>query len=215
MQRHKMHKSYEGAAQPEDEFSEDSLHFSAPDGMGEMPGEMPGELPGELDDSLLEGMADAMTAQGDVLSAAEAEARCKAEVEEMRLRMAAEMDNFQKRLKREHEEQMRYAAEKVLGDLLPTLDNLDLALQYGSTNEACKDMLQGVAMTRKLLLEAVAGHGLVPVGEEGEEFDPAIHEAVGFDARPEFAPNSVARLLQRGYKLGGRLLRPAKVMVNP
>ena len=70
-------------------------------------------------------------------------------------------------------------------------------------------------MTRKLLLEAVAGHGLVPVGEEGEEFDPAIHEAVGFDARPEFAPNSVARLLQRGYKLGGRLLRPAKVMVNP
>ena len=211
MQRHKMHKSYEGAGQPEDEFSEDSLHFSAPDGMGEMPGEMPGEL----DDSLLEGMADAMTAQGDVLSAAEAEARCKAEVEEMRLRMAAEMDNFQKRLKREHEEQMRYAAEKVLGDLLPTLDNLDLALQYGSTNEACKDMLQGVAMTLKLLLEAVAGHGLVPVGEEGEEFDPAIHEAVGFDARPEFAPNSVARLLQRGYKLGGRLLRPAKVMVNP
>ena len=211
MQRHKMHKSYEGAGQPEDEFSEDSLHFSAPDGMGEMPGEMPGEL----DDSLLEGMADAMTAQGDVLSATEVEARCKAEVEEMRLRMAAEMDNFQKRLKREHEEQMRYAAEKVLGDLLPTLDNLDLALQYGSTNEACKDMLQGVAMTRKLLLEAVAGHGLVPVGEEGEEFDPAIHEAVGFDARPEFAPNSVARLLQRGYKLGGRLLRPAKVMVNP
>ncbi|WP_407845259.1 nucleotide exchange factor GrpE [Desulfovibrio falkowii] len=172
-------------------------------------------MPGELDDTLLENMSEAMTEQGDVFSAAEVEARCKAEVEEMRLRMAAEMDNFQKRLKREHEEQMRYAAENVLGDLLPSLDNLDLALQYGSTSEVCKDMLQGVAMTRKLLLEAVAKHGLTPVGEEGEEFDPAIHEAVGFDARPELAPNSVARLLQRGYKLGERLLRPAKVMVNP
>ena len=210
MQRHKMHKSYEGAGQPEDEFSEDSLHFSAPDGMGEMPGEMPGEL----DDSLLEGMADAMTAQGDVLSAAEAEARCKAEVEEMRLRMAAEMDNFQKRLKREHEEQMRYAGEKVLGDLLPTLDNLDLALRYGSKHEACKDMLQGVAMTHKLLLDAVEKHGLKPLGEEGEEFDPNVHEAVGFEDRPDFAPNSVARVLQRGFKLGDRLLRPAKVMVK-
>lgn len=81
MQRHKMHKSYERAAQPEDEFSEDDLNFCAPDGMGDMPG--------ELDDTLLENMSEAMTEQGDVFSAAEVEARCKAEVEEMRLRMAA------------------------------------------------------------------------------------------------------------------------------
>ena len=74
-----------------------------------------------------------------------------------------------------HEEQMRYAAEKVLGDLLPTLDNLDLALRYGSKSEACKDMLQGVAMTHKLLLDAVEKHGLKPLGEEGEEFDPNVH----------------------------------------
>ena len=142
------------------------------------------------------------------------EERCKAEIAEMRLRAAAEMDNFKKRLTREHEDQMRYAAEKVLGDLLPTLDNLDLALRYGSKSEACKDMLQGVAMTHKLLLDAVVKHGLKPLGEEGEEFNPNMHEAVGFEDRPEFAPNSVARVLQRGYKLGDRLLRPAKVMVK-
>lgn len=148
-------------------------------------------------------------------SAAEsAEVRCRAELAEMRLRTAAEMDNFKKRLTREHEEQMRYAAEKVLGDLLPTLDNLDLALRYGSKSEACKDMLQGVAMTHKLLLDAVEKHGLRPVGEEGEEFDPNVHEAVGFEDRPDFAPNSVARVLQRGFTLGDRLLRPAKVMVK-
>ncbi|WP_297849474.1 nucleotide exchange factor GrpE [uncultured Desulfovibrio sp.] len=142
------------------------------------------------------------------------EARLKAEVEELRLRSAAEMDNFKKRLNREHQEQMRYAAEKVLSDLLPTLDNLDLALQYGSRHDACRDMLQGVAMTRKLLLEAVIKHGLTPLGEEGEEFSPEVHEAMGFEARSELASGVVARVLQRGYKLGDRLLRPAKVMVN-
>jgi molecular chaperone GrpE len=142
------------------------------------------------------------------------EERFKAELEDMRLRAAAEMENFKKRLGREHQEQMRYAAEKVLGDLLPTLDNLDLALQYGTAHEACRDLLQGVAMTRKLLLETVEKHGLVPTGEEGEEFTPEFHEAVGFDSRSDLKPGAVARVWQRGYRLGERLLRPAKVLIN-
>ena len=109
---------------------------------------------------------------------ADAEARLKAEVEELRLRAAAEMENFKKRLTREHQEQMRYAAENVLSDLLPTLDNLDLALQYGSKHEACKDMLQGVAMTRKLLREAVTKHGLTPLGEEGDVYKRQTKDCV-------------------------------------
>ncbi|MFR9014642.1 MAG: nucleotide exchange factor GrpE, partial [Desulfovibrio piger] len=91
---------------------------------------------------------------------------------------------------------------------------LDLALQYGSKDEACKDMLQGVAMTRKLLLEAVARHGLTPVGTAGEAFTPELHEAVGFDAEADVEAGAVARVLQSGYKLGERLLRPAKVMIK-
>ena len=138
----------------------------------------------------------------------------KRDADDARLRAAAEMDNFKKRLKREHEDQIRYAAEKVMSDLLPTLDNLDLALQYGSKDEACKDMLQGVAMTRKLLLEAVARHGLTPVGTAGEAFTPELHEAVGFDAEADVEAGAVARVLQSGYKLGERLLRPAKVMIK-
>lgn len=144
----------------------------------------------------------------------EALARCKAEMEELRLRTAAEMENFKKRLTREHQEQMRFAAEKVLGDLLPSLDNLDLALQYGSRHEACKDMLQGVAMTRKLLLDALEKHGLTALGEVGDEFNPEVHEAVGLEGNPELAPGSVTRVMQRGYKLNDRLLRAAKVMIN-
>lgn len=207
MQRHKMQKIYGETEPTEDQFSEDGLNFNNP---GD-----PQDLDGVVDPVSLDDMPEVHWGQSSEPSAAEIEARCKAEQEEMRLRMAAEMDNFKKRLKREHEEQVRYAAENVLSDLLPSLDNLDLALQYGSTNEVCKDMMQGIAMTRKLLLEATGKHGLCPIGEEGEEFNPALHEAVGFDARPELAPGSVARVLQRGYKLGDRLLRPAKVMVNP
>ncbi|MBR3665134.1 MAG: nucleotide exchange factor GrpE [Desulfovibrio sp.] len=138
----------------------------------------------------------------------------KAEIENLRLRQAAEMENFKKRLAREHQEQLQYAAEKVLGDLLPTLDNLELAMQYGNTSDACKDLLQGVSMTHKLLLDAVQKHGLLPVGEVGETFDPSIHEAVGFDPQSELEAGKVARVLQRGYKLGSRLLRPARVMIT-
>lgn len=138
----------------------------------------------------------------------------KAEIEDMRLRMAAEMDNFKKRLRREHEEQMRYASERVLSDLLPALDNLDLAIQYGTQHEACKDMMQGIEMTRKQLLDAVARSGLVSVGETGEQFNPEIHEAIGVEDRPDLEKGMVSRVLQRGYKLNDRLMRPAKVMVN-
>lgn len=138
----------------------------------------------------------------------------KTEADQERLRYLAEMENFKKRLAREHEDQLRYAAEKVLADLLPTLDNLDLALQYGSQHEVCKDMLLGVEMTRNLLLEAVAKHGLEPVGAEGEEFTPELHEGLTFDNRDDLEDGRVSRVLQRGYKLKERLLRPAKVSIS-
>ena len=135
------------------------------------------------------------------------------EMADLKLRQAADMENYKKRLAREHLEQLQYSAEKVLSDLLPTLDNLELALQYGNKSEECKDLLQGVAMTHKLLLDAVQKHGLTQVGVLGEPFDPAIHEAVGFEPESEYPQGAVARVLQHGYKLGKRLLRAARVMV--
>ncbi len=136
------------------------------------------------------------------------------EAKQSHLRSLAEMENFKKRLRREHEEQLTYAAEKVLADLLPTLDNLDLALQYGSKHEACKDMLMGVEMTRKLLLDAVKLHGLEAVGSQGEAFNPEWHEGLSFEERQDMEEGLVSTLLQHGYKLKGRLLRPAKVCIS-
>jgi molecular chaperone GrpE len=137
-----------------------------------------------------------------------------AEAGEVRLRALAEMENFKKRLQREKDEQARYATENVLAGLLPTLDNFDLALQYGGRAEACKDVILGVEMTRKLLLEAVRNHGLEPLGAEGEAFDPDRHEAIGQEEREGMEDGAVLKVMQKGYMLKDRLLRPAKVIVN-
>ncbi|WP_290920119.1 nucleotide exchange factor GrpE [Halodesulfovibrio sp.] len=136
------------------------------------------------------------------------------EAEEVRLRCLAEMENFKKRLQREREEQFKYATESVLSDLLPTLDNLQLAIDYGRNLEGCENMLIGVEMTQKLLLEAIERHGLCPLGDKNDEFNPEVHEAVGQENCDEVAEGHVKHVMQRGYKLKDRLLRPAKVIVS-
>ena len=138
------------------------------------------------------------------------------EAEGIRLRALADAENVKKRLFRENEEMKKYAGESVLADLLPVLDNLDLALAHtGNLDDACKNFVIGVDMTRKLFLDAVKGHGLevVPVAV-GSEFDPEIHEAVGTVEEQGLADNQIAQIVQGGYLLKGRLIRPAKVMVN-
>lgn len=138
----------------------------------------------------------------------------KSEADDARLRALAEMENFKKRLQRDHDECLRYASEPVLRDLLPALDSLDLAIQYGGNDPACKNLLTGVTMTRKLLLDALKNHGLIVAGEVGEPFDPELHEAVSQEERDDMEPGHVSTVHQRGYRLKDRLLRPAKVSVS-
>jgi len=159
------------------------------------------------------------------LSQDELEALCRASVcpgcdvhkaaEEIRLRALADTENVKKRLLRETEDLKKYAGESILADLLPVLDNLDLALAHtGNLDGACKNFVIGVDMTRKLFLDAVKGHGLVQVeAVRGGEFNPEIHEAVGTVEDGELGDNRIAQVVQGGYTLKGRLLRPAKVMV--
>ena len=137
----------------------------------------------------------------------------RAEMDDLRLRTMAEMENFKRRLQREQDEKSKYAVESVLADLLPALDSLDLAICYAKPDKDAS-LLQGITMTRKLLLDALKPHGLVPVGEPGEAFDHELHEAIGEEERADLPAAHVAALLQRGYKLKDRLLRPAKVMVS-
>lgn len=138
----------------------------------------------------------------------------KQDADAERLRSLAEMDNFRKRMQREQEDFRKYAGDRVLADLLPVLDNLDLALAHGSGIDACKDFIMGVEMTRKLFLDTLERHGLTSHGTAGEPFNPEHHEAMGQEPRDDMEEGCVAQVLQRGYRLQDRLLRPAKVMVS-
>ncbi|WP_461210898.1 nucleotide exchange factor GrpE [Desulfocurvus sp. DL9XJH121] len=137
-----------------------------------------------------------------------------AEAEDVRLRALAELDNTRKRLEKEKQEFRKFACENVLGQLLPVLDNLDLALKHSPQEDGCKNFVLGVDMTRKAFLDVLSANGMVPVGEANEAFTPERHEAVGQDEREDLDEGTVTQVMQRGYLLNGRLLRPAKVMVS-
>lgn len=136
-----------------------------------------------------------------------------AESERIRLLALADLDNARKRLAREKEDFLKFAGESIIADILPALDNLDLALAYAPENAECKNFVVGVAMTRKLLLDALAKHGLEQIGELGEHFDPAKHEAVEMKPDEAYQSGQVCVLMNKGYRLKDRLLRPARVMV--
>ena len=131
-----------------------------------------------------------------------------------RLRALAETENLKKRLIKEKEDFQKYATESLVSELLPVLDHLDLALAHGRGNDACKDFVVGVDMTRKAFIDILARHGVTEFGAAGEPFDPETHEAIGVASVAGLAEDAVAQVVQRGYLLRGRLLRPAKVMVN-
>lgn len=190
---------YEGApqaAQPEDFLEQQPAQEPGADGTGEA------WLPS--DEQLLDLSRERICPQCPEL----------ARVLDEKLRVVADTDNLRKRLQREKEEFAKFAAESVLADLLPVLDNLDLALEHGRKLEGCSDLLQGVDMTRKLFLDVLERHGLEPMGAAGEEFDPAWHDALGQQPHPDIKPGSICQMLQKGYRLKGRLLRPAKVLIS-
>jgi molecular chaperone GrpE len=159
-------------------------------------------------------------AAGDIQEETTLEAeveRLKAELaaeSDRRLRGLAEAENLKKRLIKEKEDFQKYATESLVSELLPVLDHLDLALAHGRDIEACKNFVVGVDMTRKAFLDILARHGVEAFGQEGEPFSPETHEALGVTSQPDLPADTVSQVVQRGYSLRGRLLRPAKVMVN-
>ena len=143
--------------------------------------------------------------------------RALADLEELKkenLRVLADSENFKKRIQREKDEYCRFAASAILEEIIPVMDNLDLALSHGRQNEACKELVTGVEMTQNIFLETMKKHGLEQVADVDVPFDPTVHEALGQVENNELEENTVCQMLQKGYKLKERLLRPAKVMVS-
>jgi molecular chaperone GrpE len=130
------------------------------------------------------------------------------------LRVLADGENFKKRMQREKDEYCKFATSGILEEIIPVMDNLDLALTHGRQNSACKELVTGVEMTQNIFLETMKKHGLEQISELNVPFDPNVHEALGQIVDNDLEENTVCQMMQKGYMLKERLLRPAKVMVS-
>lgn len=134
--------------------------------------------------------------------------------EEKYLRLYAEFENYKRRIQKENQINATYKAQGVLTDILPSIDNIERALQIEGDDESFKSLQKGVQMVHESLLRALKDNGLEEILAEGKEFDPNLHQAVIQDDNPDFKSGEVTQELQKGYKLKDRVLRPSMVKVN-
>lgn len=173
----------------------------------------------------LDQVAEELQQGGEELSAeaeiavlnAELEA-AKQTIEEQKdsvVRAAAEVENMRRRTAQDVEKAHKFALEKFANELLPVLDNLERAIEFADKeNEHIKPVIEGVEMTAKSFVDAVAKFGVEVVAPQGETFNPEFHQAMSIQPSADVAPNTVIAVMQKGYLLNGRLLRPAMVMVS-
>ena len=130
--------------------------------------------------------------------------------------VAAEMDNYRKRMEREKEYLLKLGNERVISDLLDVADNFDrtIGMLKGDTDQKMKNVVIGLDMVQKQFLDTMGKHGLTPIQSIGKEFDPNFHEAVAQEYAEGKKPNEVIKEFQKGYCLNGRVIRASKVVVS-
>jgi len=128
------------------------------------------------------------------------------------LRAAADLENLRKRQRREIEDAKLEAKGRVLKEMLPVVDNLERAIEHATTHAGTNPIVEGVQLVLRQFLTAFERLDVTPVEAAGQPFDPNLHEAIS-QQESDSAPGTVVQVLQRGYKSGDRLLRPALVVV--
>jgi molecular chaperone GrpE len=166
------------------------------------------ELPPEENHEASEIVTDAPALQQS-LAAAEAKAL---ESRDLYMRALAEMENMRKRAARDVEQAHKYALEKFAQELINVKDSLELALQAGQGTAG--SLIAGTQATLQLLDKAFERAGIVVVEPKDQPFNPEFHEAMVMQASADHTPNTVLQVVQKGYQLNGRLLRPARVIVS-
>jgi molecular chaperone GrpE len=131
------------------------------------------------------------------------------------VRLQAEFENFRRRSLKERQESLQYGHQNLVKDLLATVDNLERAIAHSAEDAAAsmESVLQGVELVQSDLLGALGKHGVRVVEPIKESFDPAFHEAMGQVPDASVEANSVVQVLQKGYLINDRMLRPARVLV--
>ena len=134
---------------------------------------------------------------------------------EKMLRAVAEADNSRKRAEADVERERKYALEKFVKALIPVVDSLDMALEAGKSKaESAEDaMVQGVEATLRLFLKELSSFGVERIDPVGEPFDPNVHQAISMIPSKDVKPNCIVSVMQKGFILNGRVVRPAMVMV--
>ncbi|GAB5452774.1 MAG: nucleotide exchange factor GrpE [Halioglobus sp.] len=169
-----------------------------------------------------EGSADAQAAAGDdapaELTLEEELARLQDDLGAARdaeLRAIADAQNVARRAEQDVEKARKFALERFTGELLPVIDNLERALEATEGgDESVKAIAEGVELTLKSFLDVLAKFNVEVVDPRGEPFDPNLHQAMTMVENPEVEPNTVIDVMQKGYTLNTRLVRPAMVIVS-
>jgi molecular chaperone GrpE len=149
-------------------------------------------------------------APNEALAAAQAKI---AELADQLLRVQAETQNIRRRSEKDVEKAHKFAVERFAADLLPVVDSLERGLEASHGEEAIKAIREGVALTLKMFSDTLKRHSLEQLNPLGEPFNPQLHEAITMLENPDAEPNSVIAVVQKGYTLNGRLVRPAMVVV--
>lgn len=151
--------------------------------------------------------------EGDQLAQLEAEVE---KYKDVALRAEAEMQNLRRRAERDVQNAHKFGTERLLQNLLPVLDSLEKAIEASEAAGQSEDdpQLEGIKLCSKLFINVLTKEGIEALDPLGEPFDPNLHEALSMIENPDLEPNSVMTVIQKGYRLNERLVRPAKVMVS-
>ncbi|MBE66362.1 MAG: nucleotide exchange factor GrpE [Gammaproteobacteria bacterium] len=171
----------------------------------------------ESGDAPVDAEAEAVSSGEEVLLEKLEEAELAAErAKDDLLRVQAEMQNLRRRTEQDVEKAHKYGIEKFSGELLVVIDNLERALTSASESKdgSVKAIQDGVSLTLKSFNDCFAKFSIEAVDPLGEPFDPQLHQAIATQESPDSEPNSVIEVIQKGYTLNGRVIRPALVMVS-
>jgi len=130
------------------------------------------------------------------------------------LRAQAEAQNSRRRAEQDVSKAHKFGQDKIIGDLLPVVDNLERALaSIDQNDEAMKSVIEGLELTHKSFIDTLTKHNVATIDPQGEPFDPQLHQAMTMIENPDVEPNTVINVFQKGFSLNGRLVRPAMVVV--
>ena len=137
-----------------------------------------------------------------------------ADAQDSALRAQADAANVQRRAEQEIDKARKFALDRFVGELLPVVDNMERALSAATDSGAEASIIEGLELTLKSFMDALKKSGVEVVDPQGEPFDPQLAQAMSMVENPDVEPNTVIAVMQKGYTLNGRLVRPAMVMVS-